>query len=119
MTTTTTIMMRQPKAGSVQRAAAYWARVETQRTPEGLPPWTFDFVSVHTRVILTHYGAPMQGEHVQYTLGAPLKACLDGGHRPGWEDVVFDRKADAVAEARAIGRTGGWHVVDCTERGWA
>lgn len=93
--------MHQPRPAQFFNREPYWDAVEQMRTPKGLPPWTFDFISVHPG-------------HDGYSLISPM--CLvepKRGERPVFEGFKFPTKQNAVEAAKSIakGRSEQTHKI--------
>lgn len=80
----------------------YWEFVETLRTPEGLPDWAFDFISVH------------ENSDGSFNLISAMKLVEEKtGKRPDFEAKRFASQKKAIDEATKIAKKNNLHIVIC------
>lgn len=102
--------MNKPRIGQVYRDKnKFWNNVENMRTKEGLPDWTFDFISVHES----------WWEKGSYGFCAPM--CLvnknDNHNRMDFEEDLYQGKTKAIKAAKGIAKHYGVFVLVCTDNG--
>lgn len=78
-----------PSPGQVFDRDSFREKANLLRTPEGLPSWCYDFISLH------------QSDGV-WTLMSPPSLIKESGRRPTVESIKFEDKAVALLKAREL-----------------